>query len=522
MVLTELGSKLTSALRELSKKRTIDDEALKAVLKSVCGALLESDVNVGVVSRMRANVMRRVDIENTGRLADKGKLIKKAVFDELVDLLDPKKPAYKPTKGKSNVIMFVGLQGAGKTTTIAKFARFYARKGWKVGMVCADTFRAGAFDQLKQNATRVRVPFYGSYTEPDPVKIARDGVAQFRKEGTELIIVDTSGRHKQEEALFEEMKQVSEAVQPDDVVFTMDSTIGQSARGHAIAFKSAVAVGSVIITKLDGHAKGGGAISAVAATQAPIIFYGTGEHFDDLEPFDPQGFVSRLLGMGDMKALLGAFSSVDPERQTEVLESIRRGEFTMRDLYNQFQNILSLGPLNKVMDMLPAAMTQMMRAGGGNAKDSGNRLKRFIHMMDSMTDAELDGLEQLSPSRTRRIAMGSGTTLQEVNVLIMCQKKFGKMIGKMGKSGLMRGGDAGLAQQMARNPNGVMQQLARSMDPRMLKQIGGAQSMMGMMKQMANMDPSALQGMMGNMGGMMGGGAGMGGRGGRSGRRRRK
>ena len=521
MVLTALGNKLTSALRELSKKRTIDDDALKAVLKEVCGALLESDVNVGVVATLRRNVMARVDLESSG-VADKGKLIKKAVFDELVDLLDPKKPAYKPTKGKCNVIMFVGLQGAGKTTTIGKFARHYSRKGWKVGMVCADTFRAGAFDQLKQNATRVRVPFYGSYTEPDPVKIARDGVAQFRQEGTELIIVDTSGRHKQEEALFEEMRQVSDAVNPDDVVFVMDSTIGQSARGHAQSFKQAVAVGSVIITKLDGHAKGGGAISAVAATQAPIIFYGTGEHFDDLEAFDPQGFVSRLLGMGDMKALLNAFSSVDPEKQNELVESLRRGEFSMRDLYNQFQNILSLGPLSEVMDMLPAAMTQMMRAAG-NAKDSGNRLKRFIYMMDSMTDAELDGVVPLTPSRIKRVPMGSGTSLEEVNVLIMCHKKFGKMIGKVGKSGLMRGGDANLAQQMSRNPNMVMQQLARSMDPRMLKQMGGAQSMMGMMKQMANMDPSALQGMMGNMGnmgGMMG--AMGGGKGGRGGRRRKK
>lgn len=520
MVLTELGNKLTSALKELGKKRMIDDEALTGVLKSVCRALMESDVNVAIVSKMRQNIMRRVELEDQGT-TDKVRLIKRAVYDELVSLLDPGNAPFKPTKGRSNVIMFVGLQGAGKTTTIAKYARFYARKGWKVGMVCADTFRAGAFDQLKQNATRVRVPFYGSYTEPDPVKIARDGVAQFREEGTELIIVDTSGRHKQEEALFEEMKQVSAPVTPDDVVFVMDSTIGQSAKGHALAFKSAVAVGSVIITKLDGHAKGGGAISAVAATRAPIIFYGTGEHFDDLEAFDPQGFVSRLLGMGDMRALIGAFSSVDQQKQTEVLESIRRGEFTMRDMYNQFQNIMSLGPLNKVMDMLPSAMTQMMQAAGGSAKDSGNRLKRFIYMMDSMTDAELDGLVSLTPTRTRRIAMGSGTTLQEVNMLIMCQKKFGKMIGKMGKSGLMRGGDAGLAQQMARNPQGVMQQLARSMDPRMLKQIGGAQNMMGMMKKMAGMDPSALQGMMGNMGDMAGlmGGAG---RGGGKGRRRRR
>lgn len=292
--------------------------------------------------------------------------------------------------------------------------------------------------------------------------------------------------------------QVSEAVSPDDVVFVMDSTIGQSASGHAQAFRSAVAVGSVIITKLDGHAKGGGAISAVAATQAPIIFYGTGEHFDDLEAFDPQGFVSRLLGMGDMKALLGAFqvsgaavwhvqvvalsltfrgvggsgrgpkqaSGGAGEHQPRRVQHARhvqpvpehsepgpaqQGARAVSLLQHQLAvsvvaHMLLFGR-GQVIGMLPSAMTQMMKAGGG-AEDSGNRLKRFINMMDSMTDAELDGLAPLSPSRVRRIAMGSGTTVEEVNVLIMCQKKFGKMIGKMGKSGLMRGGDAGLAQQV--------------------------------------------------------------------------
>merc|ERR1719424_1374143 len=175
-------------------------------------------------------------------------------------MLDPGRVPYAPRKKQANVIMFVGLQGCGKTTTCTKYAYMMKRKGFKCALVCADTFRAGAFDQLKQNATKAKIPFYGSYTETDPAMIAAEGVDKFKEEGYEIIIVDTSGRHMQEQALFEEMEQVSLAVDPDDVVFVMDSSIGQAAHDQASAFKGKVAVGSCIITKLDGHAKGGGGL----------------------------------------------------------------------------------------------------------------------------------------------------------------------------------------------------------------------------------------------------------------------
>ena len=184
-------------------------------------------------------------------------------------------------------------------------------------MVCADTFRAGAFDQLKQNAVKVKVPFYGSYTEADPVVIAEQGVEQFRKEKFEIIIVDTSGRHKQEEDLFVEMEQVAEAVKPDLVIFVMDGSIGQAAQDQAEAFKKRVPVGAVIVTKLDGHAKGGGALSAVAATKSPIVFLGTGERIPDLQSFEADRFIERLLGMGDIKELVQTVEDVMPKAQQE-------------------------------------------------------------------------------------------------------------------------------------------------------------------------------------------------------------
>jgi signal recognition particle subunit SRP54 len=277
-------------------------------------------------------------------------------------------------RNKPNVIMFVGLQGAGKTTTIGKFANFYQRKGWRTAMVCADTFRAGAFDQLKQNATKLRVPFYGSYTEADPVRIAEEGVEQFRKENFEVIIVDTSGRHRQESALFDEMQEIQAAVRPDNIVFVMDATQGQAVSDQATSFKEAVPIGSVIITKLDGHAKGGGALSAVAATGSPIIFLGSGEHFDDLDPFNAQSFVSRLLGMGDVRGLMEEMKHVvDIDKQPEMLDRFGKGLFTLRDMYEQFSSVMKLGPLNKVMGMIPGMPSWMQQAAGGD--EGTNRMK---------------------------------------------------------------------------------------------------------------------------------------------------
>ena len=359
MVLAELGGKLRETLRKLhstGQRGNVSTQILNDVLSEIVRALIEADVNVKLVMRLRDNVKETVkgllkdtdEDKNNEEEAHRSqshvsKTVQRAVVDELVSMLSPgggdgdgqnkhsTNKGYVMRKGKSNIILFVGLQGAGKTTTIAKFANYYQRRGWKTAMVCADTFRAGAFDQLKQNATKLRVPFYGSYTEADPVIIAEDGVNQFVKDRYEVIIVDTSGRHKQEAALFEEMQEISLAVQPHNTVLVMDATQGQAVYDQALAFHNAVEVGSVIVTKLDGHAKGGGALSAVAATQSPIIFTGSGEHFDDLDSFNAQSFVSKLLGFGDVRGLMEAMKEVtDSKQQEELVEKMAKGEFTLR------------------------------------------------------------------------------------------------------------------------------------------------------------------------------------------------
>ena len=363
--------------------------------------------------------------------------------------------------------------------------------------MCADTFRAGAFDQLKQNATKARIPFYGSYTETDPAKIAADGVERFKAEKNDLIIVDTSGRHKQEDSLFEEMRQVSEMVKPDMTIFVMDSSIGQAALDQAKAFKATVDIGSVIITKLDGHAKGGGAISAVGATKSPIIFIGTGEHIDEFEAFDTKPFVSRLLGLGDWTGFIDKIQDVIPtDQQPELLDKLAAGQFTMRILYEQFANIQKMGPMSTVMSMIPGFGNDMMPKG--QEKQSQAKIKRMMCLMDSMTDEELDttDLKKLQdPKRMERIGKGAGRRPEDVVELLEEYKRLSKMMGKM--KGLKVPKKGGYGQQQAINQN--LQQMAGAIPPQMLKQIGGMGGLQNMLKQLEGQDLGQMQQMMGKM-----------------------
>lgn len=490
MVLGDLGTKLTAALQKLNARTIIDDEAIDAYLKELATALLEADVNVRFVSELRTRIRNQMRLEEAlAAGTNRRKFIQRCVCEELTKLLSPDKKPVKMQKGKAHVVMFVGLQGSGKTTTCTKYAVHYQRKGWKVALVCADTFRAGAFDQLKQNATKVRIPFYGSYTETDPVSIAMEGVDTFKSEKYELIVVDTSGRHKQETALFDEMRQIQDAIDPDDVVFVMDSHIGQACFDQAKAFADSVHVGSVIITKLDGHAKGGGALSAVAATNSPVIFIGTGEHFDDFEQFNAQSFVSRLCGLGDLSGLVSTINEAMPlDKQPELLNRLSKGCFTLRDMYEQLQYVTKMGSLQKVMSMIPGMGNNALPAG--YEKQGVQRIKRFMTIMDSMTDDELDckknALLEKEPMRILRVARGSGTHPYYVDELLQEHKRFEKMVGKMGKAGLMK--ETGDMANLNRNPKQVLQKLQSCVDPLMLQQMGGAQNMLNLMKHMDEAD----------------------------------
>ncbi|KAK8186899.1 signal recognition particle 54 kda protein-like protein [Phyllosticta capitalensis] len=538
MVLQDLGRRINAAVSDLTRSPNVDEKAFDAMIKEICNALMESDVNVKLVAGLRASIRKSVNFKDIGPGVNKKRLIQKAVFDELVKLVDPHVEPFKPRKGKSNVIMFVGLQGSGKTTSCTKLARWYSARGFKACLVCADTFRAGAFDQLKQNAIKAKIPYYGSLTQTDPVVVAKEGVEKFKKERFEIIIVDTSGRHRQEQDLFDEMIQIQQAVQPHQTIMVLDASIGQQAEAQSRAFKETADFGSIILTKTDGAAAGGGAISATAATHCPIAFLGTGEHMLDLEKFDPQRFVSKLLGMGDVQGLVEHVQSLKLD-QKQTMKHIQEGIFTIRDLREQLSGIMKMGPLSKMAGMIPGLSGMM---GGMDDEEGSMKLKRMIYICDSMTDAELDSdgkcfTEQ--PSRMTRVARGSGTSVREVEELLSQRMLMGNMAKKMG--GNMKKLQSGQG-RAAMGAMGNKQQQQAAL--KRMQQMGGPGGMPGMggmggmpdmgalmkmmgggaggpggaggmpgMPDLSNMDMGKMMSMLGNMGGM--GGMGGGGRGGR-------
>ena len=497
--MNELGLSLSNAVDRLSKASFSDDGALHNVIKDVESALRESDMSVELVSKLIKDVKGALYAASSGggTAVNRARVVERAVVEGLTRMLDPGTLPYKPRKRQPNVFLFVGLQGAGKTTTVMKFAHYYAVRKWKVAMVCADTFRAGAFDQLKQNATRVRVPFYGSATETDPAVIAREGVDTFKAEGYEIIIVDTSGRHKQAAGLWDEMRFINAAVRPDETVFVMDGSIGQAAQTQAQAFKDTVDVGSVIITKLDGHAKGGGALSAVAATNAPIVFIGTGEGFEDLKPFDASRFIGKLLGKGDMGGLMADFKERGLlQAQDALLAKVKAagGKFTLRDALEQLKAIAgdSGTGVGNMIDMLPRNISANFRAKNQQkpAGAEGQRVKMWTCLSDSMTNAELDGEVDLSASRYQRILRGSGCPPGELENFLNTRTQMGSMIAGLNSNEMLMNEDV-MARELKRNPEMVRQQLLKSFDARTIESLGGIDALIEFMKD-PNFDPTKI------------------------------
>lgn len=503
MVLQDLGRRINAAVNDITRAPTLDEKAFKSMVREISNALVEADVNIKLVASLRKSIEQSVNFKEIAPGVNKKRIIQKAVFDELVKLVDPHAEPFKPKKGKPNVVMFVGLQGSGKTTSCTKMARWYQARGFKACLVCADTFRAGAFDQLKQNATKAKIPYYGSLTQTDPVVVARDGVEKFRKERFEIIIVDTSGRHRQEQELFNEMMQIQDAVKPDQTIMVLDATIGQQAEAQARAFKESADFGAIIITKTDGAAAGGGAISAVAATHTPIIFIGTGEHMLDMERFAPQAFVSKLLGMGDMQGLVEHVQSLKLD-QKDTMKHIAEGKFSVRDLRDQLSNIMKMGPLSKMAGMIPG-LSQLAGGAGMDDEEGATKLKRMIYICDSMTTKELDSDGKIfidQPSRMVRVAMGSGTSVREVEDLLTQHKMMSGMAKKM------KGGMQNMQKAQSAMGGGNKQQQMAAMQKRLQAMGGGAGGAGGMpgMPGMGGQMPDMSQLMK-----MMGGGGGGGG-----------
>ena len=433
---------MNSSLKRLFNAGAIDEDLVKELVKDIQRALLVADVDVNLVMGITKRVEKQALDENLPRGVSRREHIVKVVWDTLAYFLGEKAVPLTINPGKPNLVMLVGIQGSGKTTTIGKLARYYQKRGIKTGVVCADNFRPGAYSQLKQLAERSNIPFWGDENQKDAVKLAKKGFNEMKKRGIELILLDTSGRHREETSLIKEMKSISKAVKPQEIMLVIDGTLGQQAGSQAAAFKQATNIGSIVITKLDGSAKGGGALSAAAATKAPIKFIGIGEGMDAIEPFNPTKFAGRLLGMSDIKGLIEKVQEAQIEIDEDAAMRLMKGQFTLTDMMAQLKQLKKMGPIGKVMEMLGL----QYKLPDDVAEIQEDNLNRFEVIMSSMTKEELDNPKLLKSSRLKRIAMGSGTDTRDVRDLLKQYNQMKKMMKTMGKQrrGRRGGGIPGL------------------------------------------------------------------------------
>ena len=423
MALDRLGSSLTGAIKKLFRAGVVDEAAVKELVRDIQRALLQADVNVKLVLGISKRIEDRALKEKVPPGISRREHVIKVVYEELTRFVGDKPASIKMEPGKKKIIMLVGIQGSGKTTHAAKLSRYFLKKGMKPALICADTYRPGAYAQLQQLAKRINVPIYGDVNAKDPVKVVSEGLKQFSDK--EVIIVDTAGRHKEEKELIKEMKNLEKKIKPDEVIMVIDGTIGQQALIQAQTFHEATPIGSILVTKLDGSARGGGALSAVAATGAPIKFIGTGEKTEDIEKFIPSRFVGRLLGMGDLETLLEKVHEAEVKVPPKKAKAILSGKFTLTDMYEQFEAVKGMGPFRKIFKMLPGMSYDVPEDMLNMAE---GRLEKWRVIIQSMQPEEKDNPKILNSSRVRRVARGSGTTERDVKDLLKQYAMMRKMM----------------------------------------------------------------------------------------------
>lgn len=412
MVLENLGESLRGTIKKIASAVTVDSKLIKEVVRDIQRALIQADVNVQLVLKLSKNIEKRALQEKPPAGMSAREHVIRIVYDELVSIVGSK----RALPIKKQIIMMVGLYGQGKTTTCGKLAQYFKKKGLRPVLIAGDVHRPAAYDQLKQIAEKAEVPFYGEKEAKDAVSVVKHGMEHFKR-SADVIIVDTAGRHKLEKDLINEMKNIFSTIKPDEKLLVMDAAVGQQAGPQAKAFHDAVGITGIVLTKLDGTAKGGGALSAAAEVGAPIVFIGTGEHINDFEPFDPQRFISRLLGMGDIQALLEkAEESAKGKDAEKLAQRLLSGKFTLRDMYEQMDMLSGMGHLQKISELLPGNFPGKMK--NVDMEETQRRLQRFRYIMDSMTDEELDNPEIIKSSRIRRIAKGAGVEHKDVKELL--------------------------------------------------------------------------------------------------------
>ena len=424
MVLEKLGSTLRESLSKIAKSLFVDEKLINELVKDIQRALLQADVHVQLVFKLSNTIKDRIKNEETAPGLTKKEHLINIVYEELVKFLGGEKNEIVLTEKKPFKIMMVGLFGSGKTTSIGKLAKYYSKRGKKVAVLGLDVWRPAAMAQLEQVAKLANVPAFIDKKEKDPVKILKEFEDEYSR--YDILIIDTAGRDALNEELIAELKTLHEHIDADETLLVISADIGQTAQKQAQQFHETCGITGVLVTKMDGTAKGGGALSACAVTQAPIKFIGVGEKVDDLESFNPKGFVGRLLGMGDLEALLEkAKEAISEEDAEDLSKKFLKGEFTLLDLYDQMQAMKKMGPLTKIMEMIPG-MGQLKLPKEVLETQEG-KLENWKHLMNSCTKTELEDPEIIDNSRMERIAKGSGRNVGEVRELLKHYKQAKKM-----------------------------------------------------------------------------------------------
>lgn len=408
------------------------ERSVEEFLRELQKTLIRADVNLKIVSELTSRIREEAFKSKPPPGVLRREWFIKIVYEKLTELFGSEGKASITLSKQPYIMMLVGIQGSGKTTTAGKLALLYKKLGYRPGLITTDTYRPAAYEQLMQIANSIGVPFFGDKNSSDPVSIAVQGVGKLVNEfKCNVIIIDTAGRHGygSEEKLLDEMRQLAEAIRPDEILLVIDAYIGQKAYDLAKRFHEYTPIGSIIVTKLDGTAKGGGALSAIAATNARIKFVCDGERLEDIEAFDPKKFVSRLLGLGDLESLLKKFEALEEREEIERrLERIMAsGKISLRDIYLQLQSIKKLGPLKKVFELIPG-LSFMASVSDDMIKSSEDKIDKWISIINSMTYEELDDPSIIDRRRMRRIALGSGTSVSDVEELLRYYEQLRRLM----------------------------------------------------------------------------------------------
>ncbi|MCM3087396.1 signal recognition particle protein [Bhargavaea ginsengi] len=430
MAFEGLGERLQQTLQKIKGKGKVTEADVKEMMREVRFALIEADVNLKVVKEFVKKVSERAVGSDVMQSLTPGQQVVKIVRDELAELMGGETEAITFAKKPPTVIMMVGLQGAGKTTTTGKLANLIRKKyNRKPLLAAADVYRPAAIQQLETIGKQLGMPVFQLGTEADPVDIAKQAVAKAKEDHNDVVFIDTAGRLQIDEDLMQELRNIHDAVKPDEVYLVVDAMTGQVAANVAETFDQQVGVTGVVLTKLDGDTRGGAALSIRSVTGKPIKFAGMGEKLDALEPFHPERMASRILGMGDVMSLIEkAQTNVDEEKAKELEQKFRDQSFTFDDFLEQLEQVKKMGPLDEILKMLPGAGKIK---GIDNVKVDEKQMDRVEAVIKSMTIAEKSKPEIINSSRKKRIARGSGTSIQEVNRLLKQFDEMKKMMKQM-------------------------------------------------------------------------------------------